>query len=240
MKVIFTCLLLYSANVMAITEQEFVSYVDPAQIDKWEWRLSRAEKALDASDWLKAEKIARTTGEDIIDGARIGHQIDPLLARVSAIRAVAYANLDRPRLARWHWQLAQIVSSGPPALNLDRYGGAAALLREVRPRTEVDESPGVMAFDDAVMPDVTAVKTPMPLYSEETRRAGIEARLTVNVIIGKDGKLSDPYVYHGSDLAVFYYPLLVALSEWEFEPYIYDGQATAISYILTVNFGLKR
>lgn len=57
--------------------------------------------------------------------------------------------------------------------------------------------------------------------------------------MGTDGKLSDPHVYDKGDLAVFYYPILVALADWEFEPLIVDDQPTAFVYILTVRFGIQ-
>ena len=57
--------------------------------------------------------------------------------------------------------------------------------------------------------------------------------------MGEDGKLSDPHVYDKGDLAVFYYPVLVALADWEFEPLIVDDQPMAFVYILTVRFGVK-
>ena len=46
-------------------------------------------------------------------------------------------------------------------------------------------------------------------------------------------------VYDRSDLAVFYYPILVALADWEFEPVLVDDRPVSLTYILTFRFGVK-
>lgn len=239
MRMIICCLLVWSTALASAPLNDEVTYIDPVEWEKWEWRAARAEKQLSKGQWAKADKAARSLGRDIIDGSRLGHQIEPLLARVAAIRAVSFAMRGQKRLARWHWQLAQILTSSPVDFDLSGFAPRISYLEEVKPRAP-DESPdGTVAWEDAGEPELKALSTPLPIYSKETLRVGIQARMVVNVLIGKDGKLSDPHVYDRSDLAVFYYPILVALADWEFEPMVIDGQPVPITYILTVRFGMK-
>lgn len=240
MKSILSCLVISTAVLAAASDQDVVTYVDPVHIEKWQWRLDRAEGQLIKRQWSKADKVARTTAEDIVHGARLGHQVDPLLARASAIRAVAAAMSGQTRLARWHWQVAQILTSQPPELDLGPFGDRAAFLADVRPRQPDERPPGTRSWEEVKDIEIKAVTIPLPVYSRETSRAGIQARLTLSVILGDDGKLSEPHVVDKQDMAVFYYPILVALPEWEFEPLVFDGRPAAAEYILTFSFDVSK
>lgn len=238
MKSTLSCLVIGAAVLAAASDQGGVTYVDPGHLEKWQLRLDRAEGQLVKRQWSKADKLARTAAEDIVNGSRLGHEIDPLLARASAIRAVAAAMAGQTRLARWHWQVAQILTSRPPELDLGPFGERAAFLADVRPRNPDEPPPGARSWDEVKELEVKALRSPHPDYSRESRRVGIQARLTFGVILGGDGKLSEPCVYDKQDMAVFYYPILVALPEWEFEPLVFDGRPTAAEYILTFYFNV--
>jgi hypothetical protein len=64
--------------------------------------------------------------------------------------------------------------------------------------------------------------------------------LTLSVVLGDDGKLSEARVFDKQGMAVFYHPILVALPEWEFEPLVFDGRPTAAEYILAFNFDVSK
>lgn len=236
MRMIICTLLIWSAALANASNEDLVTHIDPVEWDKWEWRANRAEKQLSKGEWAKADKAARSLGRDIIDGSRLGHQIEPLLSRVSAIRAVSFAMRGKSRLARWHWQLAQILTSKPPEIDLSLFDSRIAYLGDVKPRGPDERPDAALGWEEAGKPEPQALKTPMPIYSKSASRVGIQARMTVNVIIGEDGRLSGPYVYDKGDLAVFYYPILLALADWEFEPLVVDGHPVAFVYILTVRF----
>lgn len=239
MRMIICCLLLSSSAFASVSTHDAVTYIDPVELKKWEWRADRAEKHLSKGLWVKADKAARGLGRDIIDGSRLGHRIEPLLARVSAIRAVSFAMRGRTRLARWHWQLAQILTSSPPPIDLSQFDSRISYLSDVKPRHADERPDGTMTYVEAGQPAPRALNTPMPIYSKQALRAGIQSRMVVNVVLGEDGRPSDPYVYDKSDLAVFYYPILIALVDWEFEPLLIDGQPRSFVYILTVRFGIE-
>lgn len=238
MKTLICSLLLCSTAIASTSIQEAVNYIDPVDWEKWQWRADRIEKKLSKGEWAKADKAARALGRDIIDGSRLGNRIEPLLAKVSAIRAVACAMQNRTRMAKWHWQVAQILTSSPPDFDLNRFDEKVWYLNDVKPRGPDERPAGTLGWEDAGRPEPQAIKTPLPIYSKQASRAGIQARMPVNVIVGEDGKLSGPHVYDPSDLAVFYYPILEALSDWEFEPLVVDGQPVAFVFILTVRFGV--
>jgi hypothetical protein len=238
MRMFLCSLLMCSAALASTSNQDAVTYIDPVEWDKWQWRADRAEKQLSKGEWAKADKSARALGRDIIDGSRLGHRIEPLLARVSAIRAVSFAMRGKTRLARWHWQVAQILTTSPLDFDLSRFDERISYLEDVRPR-EPDERPaGTMTWKEAGEPEPQALETPSPIYSKQASRAGIQARLTVAVVVDEDGRLTDPYVHDKGDLAVFYYPILMALADWKFEPLISDGRPIAFVYVLTVRFGV--
>ena len=239
MRVLICSLLMCMATVAWASKEEAVTYIDPVEWDKWQWRADRAEHQLSKGEWAKADKAARNLARDIIDGSRLGHRIEPLLARVSAIRAVAFAMRGETRLARWHWQVAQILTSSPVDFDLSRFHSRISYLEDVVPRGPKERPEGTMSWTEAGKPEPKAINTPSPIYSKQAVRAGIQARMPVSVIVGEDGKLSDPHVFDKGDLAVFYYPILVALADWEFEPLIVDDEPMAFVFILTVRFGIK-
>ena len=66
MRVFFCWLLMCSAALAWASDKEAVTYIDPVEWDKWQWRADRAEKQLTRGEWAKADKAARNLARDVI------------------------------------------------------------------------------------------------------------------------------------------------------------------------------
>ena len=97
---------------------------------------------------------------------------------------------------------------------------------------------GLLDWEDVGSPEIVVLSAPHPIYSEECRRHGIQSEVYVEVVLGDDGRLYEPVVYRLYDLAVFYYPILVTMADWEFEPHIVDGNPATFTYKLTFSFSV--
>ena len=205
---------------------------------EWDSRVQKAESLLIKRNWEKADKVARKAGEAIINGSLLTHDIEVLLARVSAVRAVSFAMRDQTRMAEWHWQVSQIIYSKHSTLDLSKFGKKAEALEDVRPRSRSNPAAGLLDWEDVGSPEIAVLSAPHPIYSEECRRHGIQSEVYVEVVLGNDGRIYEPVVYKLYDLAVFYYPILVAMADWEFEPHIVDGNPVTFTYKLTFSFSV--
>jgi TonB family protein len=75
-----------------------------------------------------------------------------------------------------------------------------------------------------------------PDYPEDARAAKIEGVVILGIVIGEDGSVIDSQVLRS--IPALDQAALDAVSQWEFEPTLLNGEAVEIEMAVTVNFTL--
>jgi len=75
-----------------------------------------------------------------------------------------------------------------------------------------------------------------PEYPEEARAARIEGVVILGIVIGEDGSVIDSTVLRS--IPALDQAALEAVSQWEFEPTLLNGEPVEIEMTVTVNFTL--
>jgi TonB family protein len=109
-----------------------------------------------------------------------------------------------------------------------------------------DQAPGVeVSVLSTPDPDGTAsfdeppvlVKYDAPEYPEQAKRAGLEGNVTVELVVGEDGRVVDASVVDSSDPA-FEEAAVEAASRCEFRPAKLDGNPTRVRVRVPYQFRL--
>lgn len=79
---------------------------------------------------------------------------------------------------------------------------------------------------------------PTPEYPEAARRAGLEGRVAVKVLVGSDGSVVETTVLSASD-DIFAEAAQEAMARARFEPALKDGKATRSQVMVPVEFKLQ-
>lgn len=186
---------------------------------------------------------------EIVDGAGTGDGAAYSLAVASAFRAIAEAGLGRKEDSAWHWDMALNLYPDLAKTDVSPYGPAASELQARRLRTIHDPAPegqtvrevagGKWLGEGAVTPP-RIVKNPYPEFPEGLRRMHAPGLLTVEIIIGPDGRPRDPLTLglQGGGPAMKFVAL-DALRDWRFEPALIDGKPVTVYYVLRVNFDIR-
>jgi TonB family protein len=81
------------------------------------------------------------------------------------------------------------------------------------------------------------VKKVDPQYPEEALKAGIQGKVVIEATTDKKGIVVEAKVIDGHPL--LNKAALKALKQWEYEPYIIDGEKKAVKFTVVMNFHLK-
>ena len=84
------------------------------------------------------------------------------------------------------------------------------------------------------------VKQDYPVYPYTAVKAGIEDRVIVRYVIGKDGRVKSVTILDKPMHEMFVKPTVEAIKAWRFRPMVVDGQRTEVVHELTVNYRLNR
>jgi len=76
-----------------------------------------------------------------------------------------------------------------------------------------------------------------PLYPEVAKRAGIQGKVVLQAVIGKDGVVQYLKALEGHPLLIS--AALSAAKDWKYKPYRLNGKAVAVETTITVNFTLE-
>ncbi len=182
--------------------------------------MAKVERRLEAGEWTAAERALEKLGWEIAQ--RDDDDARPLLGRVAAGRALAYAGLGRGEEALWYWNIAQNLDPELRAGARFPSFGAAGLFfagKSLRPAGEMPpglRTPEAAPNEDFVPPGPLFV--PVPEAPPDLRRRGWASdRLRVEVLVGVDGRIRSPVVLEG-ELPGKIYLGLGALREWSFAP----------------------
>ncbi len=88
-------------------------------------------------------------------------------------------------------------------------------------------------------PDPRYARSQQPDYPMSMRRAGIEGRVTVRVLIGADGRVKDVTLVQSPDPAFFEVTREHALKNWRFKPATVDGQSVEAWFQMNLMFKLN-
>lgn len=83
----------------------------------------------------------------------------------------------------------------------------------------------------------TKIKDVRPVYPPVARDAGIQGVVILEVVIGKDGRVTDARVLRS--IPLLDHAALDAVAQWEFTPTLVNGEPTAVVMTTTVNFTLQ-
>jgi TonB family protein len=76
-----------------------------------------------------------------------------------------------------------------------------------------------------------------PVYPEDAQEAGIEGYVILDIVIGEDGSVIEAGVIHS--IPALDRAAIEAVTQWEFEPTLLNGEPVEIEMNVTVNFTLR-
>jgi TonB family protein len=82
------------------------------------------------------------------------------------------------------------------------------------------------------------VSTVQPAYPEACRKAGVEGKVLVMVVVGEKGDIMSAQVSEGSGNAELDSAALAAVQQWRFEPGTKEGKPVEAKVIVPVQFRL--
>ena len=77
----------------------------------------------------------------------------------------------------------------------------------------------------------------MPVYPPEAKAAHVGGTVVLHAIIGKDGSIENVRVISGPE--ILQNGAIDAVSQWEYQPYLLNGEPTEVDTTITVNFHLE-
>jgi outer membrane biosynthesis protein TonB len=80
------------------------------------------------------------------------------------------------------------------------------------------------------------VKKVEPEYPPEAKATRLEGDVIFRIIIGKNGKIKEIYLWRGKPILIE--PAAKALSEWQYETFMLNGEAVEVESLATVQFRL--
>lgn len=89
--------------------------------------------------------------------------------------------------------------------------------------------------------EVTApvvIEKKAPSYTEEGRKAKHQGRVVLRAVISEEGLVEDVEVVEGLPYGLTE-AAVAAVRAWRFHPALYEGEPTAVLYLLTINFRLE-
>lgn len=191
---------------------------------------------------------------DALNGAVFGSDPVPeglLLGRVTALRAIAEAELGRSEEACWHWYAAQNLSPGDVrAIDLSRYGTAGELLRHQLLTDAQSEHAGLVDVIDPVRPEgiysrnfkqPVRTKVVYPRRPQDlSRRDRFSKVVNIQITVDETGQIRQPLVIDGGFYPGLIYRAFEALRRWQYQPATFNGKPVAFRYVVPVVFADDR
>lgn len=101
------------------------------------------------------------------------------------------------------------------------------------------------AGDPVVVPRDASLPTPVkrrvhPIYPREAQLRALEGTVIVRYVIDRSGKVREVEVVRHARHRSFTASAIKAIRQWQFEPFIEDGEPVEIVHELTIYFELVR
>jgi hypothetical protein len=237
----------------------------------WNKKIRALEEFLQQSKWEEARELGQYLSEalaehsggtiadhrahaDELSGAVFGPDPVPeglLLGRVTALRAIAEAELLRSEEALWHWYVAQNLAPGyVRAIDLPYYGTAGEFLRHQLLTDAQSEHAGLVDVIDPVRPEgrysrnfqqpvrtkVVYPRRPQDL-SERDRFSKV---VNIQITVDEAGQIRQPLVVDGGFYPGLIYRAFEALRRWQYQSATFNGKPVAFRYVVPVVFADDR
>lgn len=199
----------------------------------WQARTETIVRQLQAGEWNAAEAGTSAMLDEMVAWIAGGDGAGRTLALLTAFRAVAEAGAGREDDALWHWHLAQQLTPEVAAMNLAPFGPASAVLLGRTPRTRCSAAPPSSAVTRP-----RALERPRPSYPDALRAAGIHGAVTIDAVIGTDGRPRQPRVLSPEAPPTLILAAAEALRQSRFTPARRGGEAVESCFASTTRFEL--
>ena len=210
----------------------------------WRGLLDSTADDLQAQRYARARHTSIKLINSMMDNLNTGQAAAYTMGLTVAYRAVAEAGLGNYDEADWYRHVALAMSPRLAQLDVSQFGAAGAWFTA----READPLPPSMASsssDDAPVTvsnrqDPVCTYKKMPKYPLGAVLGKVSAPVIVHVLIDGDGTVRHPAVVTQSLAPTLVYAATEAVKQWQFQPAMMDGKASATEFDLTVNFQTGR
>ena len=108
---------------------------------------------------------------------------------------------------------------------------------EVQPKIETEEEDPLVWVPVEKLPEI--VKDVPPVFPEIARRAGVEGRVWVRVLVNKDGRVKKALIVK-TDAEIFNDPALEAARQWVFSPAVMNHGPVSVWVVRIMSFRLNK
>jgi TonB family protein len=117
---------------------------------------------------------------------------------------------------------------------IDEFNGIAADAAELVPRSEATPAPEKVQLS-AEIARGSLIKQVRPIYPYDAKNARIQGKVELHALIGTDGRVHELSVIDGPSTSIIA-SAMWAVSQWEYKPYLLNGQPVEVDTTLNVFF----
>ena len=204
---------------------------------KWQGRVERIERKLDAGDWKSVLEESAELRKKIVAKVDDAVELLPSAAKTLVLQAIAEANLGREDDARWHWYSAQSYLDDLPALDLAGHGRAAELLSALSVDDMPEEWNAPAASDQQERYREVKIREPVePRYPRSLRRSSKEGKVSLEIVIDASGRARRPRILDAGLVPTMAFPVLDAVQRWQFDAARRGETPVAVLYQLRIDY----
>jgi TonB family protein len=199
---------------------ELPAQVAPEEtLARWKKDLQSQDSRLRLQDWKSVAKASPGLVEQMVDGMLVGEASAAMLGLTVIQQAVAESGLGHQEEAVWLLHLAQNLDARYREVTLGSYGPAGAALDRFRLR-QAGEAPAAWP----TLPAAGSFRPPRVLRQDEPKtpdalaRALVTAEIEVEMVVGPDGRVSEPVLLTEPEYPSLAFVILESLRGWRFEP----------------------
>jgi len=203
-------------------------------VEKMRDMLGESTDLLKAGKYAEAlkldEKVIHEMGEYYVSGSATTQFFTIAVVH----KALALAGLGRNDEALWQWHTAISLYPAVERSDMTEYGPPGTFLAQHPPVSRPEPIP-----PGAHVTPVKMTKHVEPRFPSQSVNARVEGPITVEVIIGLDGKPRSPRVIDTLGAPMLGYATAEAVRQWQFEPAVVDGKPIEVLYRLTVAYKVR-
>lgn len=199
---------------------------------RWTQQLKESVELLKSNQHERALKLNNRLVAEMVEQLGPGDGATAAFALALTHKALAHAGLGQKDDALWHWHT---VTSLYPKLaddDLSMFGEAGRFL--MANRTPDPNAANTTKKGDATSPKL--LKRVEPRFPEGARLFGVAGLLVVEVLVDRDGHISQPKILQPLPAPTLSYSALSAIRRWKFTPAKVAGEPVPFIFRLAVNF----
>jgi hypothetical protein len=218
--------------VCAAVMATMLGAADEDTATRWHRTLVENQRRVQAAEWEAAYPVARDLVSELVAALKGGGAGRQLLAAAYCQRALAEAGLGRMEDAVWSFVIAQNLNPDFRVTPLAAFGAAGEALEGHR---LPDSHGGVLDLERLELVPPLVVESPTIVFRAAPEILALFDRtMTVEVVIGPEGRPRDPIVRGVLDNPSPVALSLEALRAWRFEPAHLEGRAVACRVTLAL------